>query len=228
MTQTNETAQSPRLPIQPSGKATNALLASGVLAGPIFLAIAGIQVATRQGFDLGRHPLSLLSLGALGWIQIGNFIMSGLLVLAFSVGMWRALHPGRAGTWGPLLVGVFGVGLVVGGIFVTDPDLGYPPGVPTPAEQTWHATVHNIGPGVAFDALIIACLVLMRRFISLKRGVWATYSAATAVAVLCLTWWPGTSGISIRLALAIVVAFAWVSALATELIRESSTDKPKS
>jgi hypothetical membrane protein len=227
MTQPNQTAQSPKLSIHASGNATNALLACGVLAGPVFLAVAGIQVATREGFDLGRHPLSLLSLGELGWIQITNFIVSGLLVLAFSVGMWRALHPGRAGTWGPVLVGVFGLGLVVGGIFVTDPDLGYPPGVPTPAEQTWHATVHDIGPGVAFDALIIACLVLMRRFISLKQGAWATYSAATAVAVLCLTWWPGTAGISIRLALAIVVAFAWVSALATELIREPSTDKPE-
>jgi hypothetical protein len=72
--------------------------------------------------------------------------------------------------------------------------------------------------GKATNALL-ACGVLA--------GPWATYSAATAVALLCLTWWPGTAGISVRLALAIVVAFAWVSALATELIRESSTDKPE-
>jgi Protein of unknown function (DUF998) len=182
--------------------------------------VAGIQAVTREGFDLGRHPLSLLSLGGLGWIQISNFIVAGLLSLAFAVGMWRVLHPGRAGTWGPLLVGMFGLGLVIGGIFVTDPDLGYPPGAPAVAEPSWHGIMHNIGPGVAFDALIIACLVLMRRFIRLRQRAWAAYCAATGLALLALTWWPDTAGISVRLAVAAVVAFMWVSALAGRLFRQ--------
>jgi hypothetical protein len=40
--------------------------------------------------------------------------------------------------------------------------------------------------------------------------------------VLALTWWPDTAGISMRLAVAIVVAFAWVSALAGRLVGELS------
>ena len=59
-----------------------------------------VQAFTREGFDLRRHPLSLLSLGELGWIQIGNFVVAGLLVVAFAVGLRRVLHPGRGGTWG--------------------------------------------------------------------------------------------------------------------------------
>jgi Protein of unknown function (DUF998) len=93
-------------------KQARALLACGVVAGPLFLAAGLIQAFTREGFDLRRHPLSLLSLGELGWIQIANFVVTGLLCVACAVGMGRVLGPGRGGTWGPLLVGAFGVGLV--------------------------------------------------------------------------------------------------------------------
>jgi hypothetical protein len=77
---------------------TRALLACGVVAGPLFLVVALLQALTRDGFDLGRHPLSLLSLGELGWIQIANFVVAGLLSVASAVGMRRVLHPGRGGT----------------------------------------------------------------------------------------------------------------------------------
>jgi hypothetical protein len=90
---------------------TTRLLACGILAGPLFLAVWLLQALTRDGFDPSRHPLSLLSLGELGWIQIANFVVTGLLYVACAVGMWRVLHPGRSGTWGPVLVGGFGVGL---------------------------------------------------------------------------------------------------------------------
>jgi hypothetical protein len=46
---------------------TPALLACGVVAGPLFVVVAVLQALTREGFDPGRHPLSLLRLGALGW-----------------------------------------------------------------------------------------------------------------------------------------------------------------
>jgi hypothetical protein len=100
-------------------KETRALLACGVVAGPLFLAVAVLQALTREGFDLSRHPLSLLSLGELGWIQIANFVVAGLLSVAFAVGLRRVLHLGRGGTWGPLLIGTYGVGLIMGGVFVT-------------------------------------------------------------------------------------------------------------
>jgi hypothetical membrane protein len=107
--------------------ATRALLACGIVAGPLYVIVAFIQAMTRDGFDLRHHPISLLSLGQPGWIQIANFIIAGLLFVASAVGMRRVLHPGRAGTWGPLLVGVLGVGLIWGGVFVADPADGFPP-----------------------------------------------------------------------------------------------------
>jgi Protein of unknown function (DUF998) len=103
---------------------TARLLACGVLAGPLFLAVLMIQAFTRNGFDLSRHPISLLSLGDLGWIQIANFVVTGALMVACATGMRRVLRPGRSGTWAPRLVGAFGVGLILAGVFTTDAGAG--------------------------------------------------------------------------------------------------------
>ena len=109
-------------------QATRALLTGGTVAGPQFVVVSLIQAFTRDGFDLRRHPFSMLSLGDYGRIQITNFVVGGLLFVASAVGMWRVLRPGRGGTWGPLLVGTFGVSLVAGGVFLADPALGFPAG----------------------------------------------------------------------------------------------------
>jgi len=43
------------------------------------------------------HPVSVLSNGDLGWIQIASFVTNGLLFAACAVGMRRALRGGRVG-----------------------------------------------------------------------------------------------------------------------------------
>jgi hypothetical protein len=115
---------------------TRILLGSGAAAGPIFIAAGLIQAVTRTGFDPVKHPLSLLSAGDLGWIQITSFVLAGLMFLLSAFGTRRALHPGRASTWGPILIGAFGVALVGGGVFVADPALGFPPGTPDGVPDT--------------------------------------------------------------------------------------------
>ena len=132
---------------------TRALLACGVVAGPLFLVAGLAQALTRDGFDLTRHALSLLSNGHLGWIQIGNFLVSGLLTITCAVGMRRVLGRGPGGTWGPRLVGIFGTSLVCAGVFRADAADGFPPGTPP-------------GPGqvrrVALSAALPASLVPSR------------------------------------------------------------------
>jgi hypothetical membrane protein len=207
---------------QPTTTMTRVLLACGLVAGPLFLVVAALQVLTRDGFDLSRHPLSLLSLGDLGWIQITNFVVAGLLAVGFAVGSRRVLHPGRGGTWGPLLLGLFGVGLIAGGVFVADPALGFPPGAPAgiPDHLSWHAILHAFAPPLAFLSLVVACFVLARRFAALGQRGWAAYGAATGVACLALTAWPGQDGLSVRLAVAMAIGWAWVAALAARLLAE--------
>ena len=134
-------------------------MACGVVAGPLFLAVLMIQAFTREGFDLSRHPLSLLSLGDLGWIQIANFVVTGALFIACAIGMRRVLRPGRSGTWAPRLVGAFGVGLILAGVFTTDAGAGFPPGAPagSPEQISWHGILHEVGFGLAFLGMIVGC-----------------------------------------------------------------------
>src|SRR5579864_2811556 len=113
----------------PAGRVTRSLLGYGVLAGPLYVAVAIGQSLTRPGFDLTRDDASLLSNGSLGWIQIANFAVTGLMVIACAVGIHRALDGGR-GTWGARALAVYGVGLILAGVFVADPMNGFPAGAP--------------------------------------------------------------------------------------------------
>lgn len=207
---------SPRAPT----RQTTRLLACGIVAGPLFLAVWLFQALTRDGFDPGRHPLSLLSLGELGWIQIANFVVTGLLYVACAVGMWRVLHPGRSGTWGPLLVGGFGFGLILAGVFTTDPGAGFPPGAPTgaPEQLSWHGVLHTVGFVVAVVSWTAACFVLVRRFVALKQWGWVGACVATPLAVLVLASWPDPDSLSLRLVIASAIQFGFVAAVAARLL----------
>ena len=141
---------------------TRALLAGGIIAGPLFIGVSSIQALFRDGFHLSRHPLSALSVGHLGWIQIATFCVSGFLVLAGAIGLHRVLGAERGGRWGPRLVGGHGLGLLAAGIFTTDAADGFPVGTPDglPDTYSWHAIVHGIVTPLAFLAILAACLVM--------------------------------------------------------------------
>jgi hypothetical protein len=199
---------------------TRALLRCGVVAGPLFLTVSLIQAFTREGFDLRRHPLSLLSLGDLGWIQITNFAVTGLLYLACAVGIRRVLRPGRSSTWGPLLVGLLGVGLIMAGVFVTDAGAGFPPGAPAGApKMSWHGILHDAGAVLAIDGMIIGSLVFVRRFAALKQWRWVVGCVATAAAALVVGSWPDLDTISVRLVIVTAIVFGFVAALAAHLMQ---------
>ena len=189
------------------------LLDCGVLGAALFTVVAAAQICTRTGFDLARHPISLLSNGDLGWIQIANFVVTGLMFVAFAVGLRRR----GEGTWAPRLIGAFGIGLVMGGVFVADPALGYPVGAPEglPAETSWHGLLHNVAPVIAFNALIIACFVVARRSWATDRR-WSGCSIGSGVVLLAMLSVPTAEGVSIRMALGMLIAFAWTTAYALQ------------
>jgi hypothetical membrane protein len=205
-----------------SRETTRALLTGGLLAGPLFVAAAGAQMLTRDGFDIRKHAISSLSLGGLGWIQIGTFIVTGLLTVGCAIGLRRVLYPGRGGTWGPLLVGAYGAGLVAAGVFVTDPADGFPPGTPDglPDHFSWHAILHTISAMVAFLALIAASFVLGRRFAVDGRRGWAAYATCTGAVLIPLFLWPSTAGAGIRLAIGAALGWALLTAVAARFRSE--------
>lgn len=142
---------------------TRTLLASGVFAGPLFVGTFLAEGATRAGYEPLRHPVSSLALGDHG---CANFVVAGLLTLAFAVGMRRASPSSKRSIRGPFLVGVWAIGLIGAGIFPTYPVSGYPPGTPDKLTgYSWHDAIHDLAfslPG--FVALAAACFVFCRWF----------------------------------------------------------------
>ncbi|WP_328415691.1 DUF998 domain-containing protein [Micromonospora sp. NBC_00389] len=204
---------------------TRYLLGCGTVAGILFPALSFGQAFTRPGFDLRRHALSSLTLGDLGWLQFIAFVGTGLLAVAFAVGLRRALRPGRAATLVPLLVGVYGVAMVGGGVFVPDPALGWPPGAPAglPEHASTGSILHTVCGAAAFLSLIAAGLLLARRFAGQGRQGWAVYSAASGVVAFVLTALPWSEeSASIRFAVGAVIISAWLVALSWRAREEVS------
>jgi hypothetical membrane protein len=193
------------------------------------MAVVVIQALARDGFDLTRHPASLLSTGDLGWVQITNFVVSGMLTIACAVGMRRVLRPGMGGTWGPLLIGAYGAGLIAAGVFVADPADGFPPGTPPgPADQvSWHGAVHFVVAAIAFLALIAACLVYARRYAGLGQRGWAAYCVATGVIFLAafagIASGSGAPALNVAFAVAVLLGWTWVSVMAARLMTEEAS-----
>jgi len=164
-----------------------------------------------------------MSNGDLGWIQITNFLLTGLLVIAASVGMRRVLPPGRAAAWGSRLLGAHGVGLLAGGAFIADPYDGFPPGTPPgmPTSVSWHGALHLVAAMVVFLSLIAACLVFARLFVSLGRRGQAAYAAGTGAcylaAFVALFSSAGQGWILLAFSAAVVLGWAWISITAGSL-----------
>ncbi|MGH3385996.1 MAG: DUF998 domain-containing protein [Nocardioidaceae bacterium] len=197
---------------------TTRLLAGGIVAGPLFLVVWALQAFTREGFDPSRHPLSLLSLGDLGWVQIANFVVTGTLFAACAVGMRRALQLGLGGTWGPRLIGAFGAGLIGAGVFVTDPGAGFPTGAPAGApEVSWHGALHEVGYVVAMLSWTAAAFVLRRRFAARGERGLSRLCVTAVAAVLVVSAWPHLDSLSIRIVIATGIQFGLVAVLAAHL-----------
>jgi hypothetical protein len=191
---------------------TGKLLLCGAIAGPLFLLTVLIQDYTVPGFDPRLVEISLLSLGDWGWVQIVNFVLAGVLNLLFAAGLWRRLHPGRAGTWGPLLIGAYGLGLMVVGVFRDDPANGFPPGVPAATGLSWHAAIHTLGALFLFAMLAAALGVFVRFFLARKERGWACYCLASAVLFLLCFFVGGTNAVLTARLLRLGVLIGWMAA----------------
>ena len=206
---------------EPAVRVTRSLLGYGVLAGPFYVAVVLAQAAIRPGFGLLHDDASLLANGNLGWIQIANFIVTGAFVLAFAVGMARAL--GRS--WAPRLVAGYGLGLIAAGAFVADPMNGFPAGTAAgrPESISVHGMLHIVAAGIAFLCLIAACLVVARRFARERRRGWAVFSIVTGIGFLVafagVASGSGSAVVVIGFWAALILAWGWMAAVAIDLYR---------
>lgn len=212
---------------------TRFLLWSGAIGPLLFAIVFLIQDATLPHYDAWRTTISTLSLSDQGWVQIANFHLFGLSTLGFAIALKRVFRTGLASLSGPILFATVGVGLILAGLFVTDPFLGYPSSPPAGVPESLHGTIHNLAALTVFLALPATCFVMGRRFVRDPAWqVWATISRVAGALVLIFFVWFFTSisaaadaipGEAIHAGLleriTSLIGCLWMSALAFRLIR---------
>jgi hypothetical membrane protein len=203
-------------------RSTRRLLTAAAAAGPFFYVSVSVQMLTREGFDLRVHPLSQLSTGSLGWIQVATFVLTGLGVLALAVAHRRLVTDGVGRRAVPVLLALSALGFVLAGAFVMDPENGFPAGTPDGpvAAMSWHGVVHSVAAVLAFTALALACVVLAVRAVRERRTLAAVGHGVVAL-VLLLPVSPEQA--SVQVAATGLVAFTWTTVVAIRLRRRPAT-----
>jgi hypothetical protein len=215
-----------------TGKQQQFLLTCGILAGPIYILVSALEILTREGFDITRHTWSVLSNGDWGWVHIVNFLVTGLLTILGAMGLRQSLKGEKGGTWGPILLAVYGLCLVAAGIFKADPVDGFPPGTPlgTPTTISTSGMLHFLFGMIGFVALIAASITFFRLFRSLRQDGFAWFSLATGVyflvgfmSIIVLSGLGSIGPIIALLAFtaAIILSWVWFSLLSWRVARDS-------
>jgi Protein of unknown function (DUF998) len=162
-------------------------------AGPVAFTAAWVAGTLRQtGYSVAEEHLSGLAApdARNPEIMIGGFLALGACTFVFGSALEEALGGrGRAGL-APALMRAAGVGTVAAGLLRRDQMLLHPPG--GVAGQSWHNHAHDLASGVLYAALLVAPLLLARRF----RGdpEWealrlpAIATTAGSAALLALFW----------------------------------------
>jgi hypothetical protein len=180
--------------------------------------IAG-GLAQPAAYSSVRDDISDLGAQTAGdpWLynQIGANL-TGLLVVIFGVGLWRALSPDVLGRIGSLAVIVSGAGAFFDGIFRLDCR-----GIDQGCRNTsWHSHAHKIESGITGAAFLLAPPILAFAFRRNPawRGAWLpsllTLPASVLAGVLFSLWGDGASTRA-----ATVVGFVWIAFVGAWLIR---------
>jgi hypothetical membrane protein len=156
-----------------------AALAAAGIAGPIIFAVVALtQSLLRPDHSLVEHPISALAAGPSGWVQNVNFLVFGLLMIAYATGLHLGVRPGRAGVVGFAFLILSGIGLMWGGVF---------PATDATGAFDEDRLLHVPGFIMTFLGGGIGLIVMSRRMARDPR--WqsaALYALATGVAMLVL------------------------------------------
>ena len=142
-------------------------LALGGVVGPwlwtaVVVALTIVEYDTLTSFgwtpgqDNGVNYPSSLALGPVGWLQMVNFAVLGVLLFGLAVGLFRSVRRRMMVRVGPVLLGVAGVGLVLSA-FPTDHG-------PPDAAETWHGAIHGLAFVVTFVPLLLGFFFLAVSF----------------------------------------------------------------
>ena len=197
-------------------RSTRILLIGGIVAAPLFVAVWALQAFTREGFRPTYHPLSLLSLGEGGWVQIANFVVTGLLLIGAGIRLRRV----TGSTWNALLVAIMGAGLVIAGVFPTDAGAGFPAGAPEGAPViSWHGAVHEVGFVLTQLAFVVVAILWAVRFGRAGERGWMIASILGLVAAIGVAAVGSPDTLAIRLVASSAIELGLVAAVSARALR---------
>lgn len=190
---------------------------AGMIGPAMFALIIVVLTLVQYDFmvELGWHPIrssdvpwpSGLALGPLGWVQVANFVLFGLMLVAFAVGLHRGVaRGGRGSSVGPALLVLAGAAMVLAG-FKTDPDISGGP-------QTWHGLIHGLAYLLFVFSLLPSFFFLWWRLRRdpLWRG-YGLYTLITGIMYVLLFFRPEPVAFYLFLALILV----WIEVVAIRL-----------
>jgi hypothetical protein len=202
------------------------LLICGAVAGPLFIIVFFIEGALRPGYSAMRQAVSALSVGTRGWIQQANFIVVGLLFLAYAFGLRAVLQPYGASFWESFLVATYAVGLIGAGIFATDM-VGAPRDPIARSKRTRAGIAHDIFSLLAFASVAINTFIFAHLFATSGSGAWSLYCIVSAICFVVgfVLFARGFAGASRLMSIAgllqrltITIGWLWASLLAIHLL----------
>jgi len=145
---------------------------AGIIGPILFTAGFLVQEAFRRDeYSPMAEQVSALEAGPNGWIQQVNFVVFGVLSIIFAFGLHRALRETRLGLFGPLLIGISGVGNILAAVFPLKEDA---------AGETYDPGGHMVAGILFFLTSAVGLLVLSRRMRQDDR--WRGLAAYVAVA----------------------------------------------
>ncbi|MFC5267078.1 DUF998 domain-containing protein [Kribbella qitaiheensis] len=147
---------------------------AGIIGPVLFTATFLAQEAFRRSeYDRLAEPVSALEAGPNGWVQQVNFVVFGVLTIAFALGLHRGLRRTRAGIAGPALLFISGIGLLLAAIFPLRQDA---------AGVTYDPGGHIVAGFMFFMTSAVGLIVVSRRVARDPR--WrslATYTLAAGI-----------------------------------------------
>lgn len=182
--------------------------------------IAG-GLAQPASYSSARDDISDLgaTTASSAWIynRIGANV-TGLLVVALAVGLWRALSPDLLGRLGAGVLVVAGAGAFVDGFFRLD-CRGIDAGC---TNDSWHSHAHKVESGITAAATLAAPLILAFTFrrIPLWLASWVpSLAAVPAIIVANAAFSALGNGAATRAGT--VVVFLWIAFLGLRLLQKA-------
>ncbi len=195
---------------------------AGIVGTVLFISVFTVEGWLRQNYNSLEMYISELSLGPRGWIQIANFIVFGVLLLFFTIGIVDRFKGIRGSKMGIVIVAVIGVSFIVAGVFVIDVSGG----------GSLSGVIHNVSASIIFLLASVSCFVffhLFREEPKWHRLSWWTLTVGIAILILVFfmeidgTLLGKLPGLTQRMAA--VIGLVWIFVFALRILREKNGEK---